>query len=148
MEIWIPQRIDFTMTDAAAIRQSILAAVRAKGFRVEGISIEVTEAQLRLSGEVESYYAIQMIQHLVPALYQNHEVVLDLRVQPSNGHPDRRQLSDPRSPEVHRLRNRLHELTTGLKLLQKLLQDENISAAQELIGRLMANNANRENADA
>ncbi|MGB7325454.1 MAG: response regulator [Rubripirellula sp.] len=125
------------MTDEL-LKHRIKRELRSRGVRINRLLLDVSDDRIVVSGEVATHYEVQLIQIIAKSLGQERQIYNNLSVVPGvlDTHADDPLTKTSRN-ELHRLRNRLNELTLATRLLKKQLDLGDLAQAKVVVAKML-----------
>ena len=120
------------------IGEQLIRDLKTKGVRVDSLVVDITDRIVVLSGEAYSYYDLQLIQLHSRSLMSDYRVVMNISVMVGDAERQSDRVASEPSSELHRVRGELQQLTLSLHLLDKLLEQSDVSASRALLKDLLA----------
>lgn len=120
------------------IRQRLRRELRTHGVDVRRMLIDVNRDHVVLSGDIATYYELQLIQLHAPAWCEDRKLVLNLAVVAEAGEStDIVVQTDTQARVNHRLRNRLNEIGLGIRLVDRAMEAGDVETAHAAVRELM-----------
>ncbi len=120
------------------LKHRLKRELKSRGVRINRLLIDVSDDRIVVSGEVSTFYEIQLIQIYANSLaegrqvYNNLSVVRSvLDVLPIDANPNET------CNELHHLRNRLNELTLATRLLDRVLAYDDLAEAKVVVTEML-----------
>lgn len=120
------------------IREQLRSDLKTKGVRVDSLVIDITDRIVVISGEAYSYYDLQLIQLHSRSLMADYRVVINISILVGDVERQSDRAASEASSELHRVRGELQQLTHSLHLLNRLLEQSDVSASRALLKDLLA----------
>ncbi|MGB7328952.1 MAG: response regulator [Rubripirellula sp.] len=120
------------------LKQRIKRELRTRGVRVNRLLLDVSKDRIVISGELATYYEVQLVQAYATKIAEGREVYNNVSV--VQGVLDSVSVDTPESEnrdELHLLRNRLNELTLGVRLLDQVLSIEDLPKAKIIVADML-----------
>ena len=120
------------------IKHRLKRELRSRGVRVNRLLLDVSDNRIVISGEVGTFYEVQLIQIYATTVGDGLEIINNLSVVPTRYDlADQDPHKSDNQSEVHRLRNRLNEATLAMRLLEKVLFNDDIAQAKNIVTEIL-----------
>lgn len=119
------------------LKHRLKREMRASGVGINRLLIDVSDDRIVMSGEVATYYEIQLIESCAASLSEGRQVHNNLSVVPSVLDMVSLNASSEGDGERHRLRNRLNEIGLATHLLAKVLEQGDVQHAKTLVANML-----------
>ncbi len=120
------------------IGEQLRRDLKTKGVRVDSLVVDITDRIVVISGEAYSYYDLQLIQLHSRSLLADYRVVVNISVMVGDAERQSDRAASEASSELHRVRGELQQLTLSLHMLDRLLEQSDVSASRALLKDLLA----------